>query len=84
MEKLNKIYPNTIEGKEEFVNNVLNTIVMNEGHYRGCVYIDLKHDEYIELIPWGGKNPPRINITANSIEATAKDFCEYFIKIINN
>lgn len=79
-----KIYMDNIQGKAEFVEEVLNPLVINEGHFRGCKYVDFVYDEYIELLSWGDTPNPRINITANSIEAVARDFCKYFIEIINN
>ena len=78
-----KIYESTIEGKQDFVNTVLNTIVANEGTFAGCFYVDLKHDEYIQFVQYNREEGPKINITADSIEAIIHDFCRYFPKIIN-
>ena len=80
----NGIYSNNIQGKQEFVENVLVPLVENEAHFVTCRYVDMKHDECIELIPWSKQEPSiKINVTADSINALIRDFCKYFTKILN-
>lgn len=78
------IYQNNNQGKKEFVENVLNEIVMAEGHFKCCYYVDKKYDEYIVLVPHGSNGKEElINITADSIESVCRDFCKWFDYIIS-
>lgn len=80
-------YPSNETGKRFFVSDILNPIVINEGHFAECKYE--KHENGEELIkliphkydePW--VKPKYICITADSIEAVCRDFMRNFIKIL--
>lgn len=79
----NGIYSNDIQGKEEFVKNILIPLVENENHFKTCRYVNENHNEWIELTPWSClEKIIKINVTADSLEAMIRDFCEKFIKVI--
>ena len=86
MEKIIKNYYSTKEGKKEFVDEVLNPIVKNEGHFESCEYISTPNDgEWIVLKPYDWGNPPnsyRIDVGCDSIEAMCRDFMRGFLRAI--
>lgn len=80
-----KIYKNNEEGKKEFIEEVINTIVENEGHFVCAEYKVTSSGEYIVLHRYNMKDTPLyIDITADSIEAVIRDFMKKFTTLVNS
>jgi len=83
-ENLHKEYRSNEEGKRSFVDEVILPLVINENHFENAVYVTNDVGEYIMLYRYGEKNAAyAINVTADSIEALARDFMKQFLKCID-
>ncbi len=76
-----KKYSNNEEGKKTFVEEVINTLVVNESHFVKASYEKNTAGEYIKLNSLNDKIL-YIDITADSIEAVVRDFCKNFLKAV--
>lgn len=83
MENLHKTYRSNEEGKRSFTDEVILPLVLNENHFENAVYVTNNMGEYIMLYRYGEKKAAyAINVTADSIEALARDFMRQFLKCI--
>lgn len=83
IENLHKTYRNNEEGKRSFTDEVILPLVLNENHFENAVYVMNNMGEYIMLYRYGEQKAAyAINVTADSIEALARDFMKQFLKCI--
>lgn len=83
IENLHKEYRSTEEGKRSFTDEVILPLVLNENHFENAIYVTNNMGEYIMLYRHGEKKAAyAINVTADSIEALARDFMRQFLKCI--
>ena len=74
-EHLHKEYRSNEEGKRSFTDEVILPLVLNENHFENAIYVTNDMGEYIMLYRHGEKKAAyAINVTANSIEALARDY----------
>ena len=82
-EHLHKTYRSTEEGKRGFTDEVILPLVLNENHFENAIYVTNDMGEYIMLYRYGEKKAAyAIDVTADSIEALARDFMRQFLKCI--
>lgn len=82
-EHLNKTYRSNEEGKRSFTDEVILPLVLNENHFENAIYVTNDMGEYIMLYRYGEKKAAyAIDVTADSIEALARDFMKQFLKCI--
>ena len=78
-----KQYRSNEEGKMAFVDEVLNSLAVNEGHFAEAIYVANDNGEYIMLYRHGEtKAAYAIDVTADSIEALARDFVKQLFKCV--
>lgn len=78
-----KCYRSNEEGKRAFTDEVLAPLTINEGHFAEARYVTNDSGEYIMLYrhnEW--RAAYAIDITADSIEALARDFIRRLLKCI--
>ena len=84
IENLHKEYRNNEEGKRSFTDEVILPLVLNENHFANAIYVTNDMGEYIMLYRYGEKKAAyAINVTADSIEALARDFMRQFLRCID-
>lgn len=82
-EHLNKTYRSNEEGKRSFTDEVILPLVLNENHFENAIYVTNNMSEYIMLYRYGEQKAAyAINVTADSIEALARDFMRQFLTCI--
>lgn len=82
-----KTYLSNEGGKRDYINDVINPIVVNDGHFKSCEYLNLTEQrggEYIVLHPHDPEYEKEryINISADSIQAIFYDFARQILNII--
>lgn len=83
IENLHKEYRSNEEGKRSFTDEVILPLALNENHFANAIYVTNDMGEYIMLYRYGEKKAAyAINVTADSIEALARDFMRQFLKYI--
>ena len=83
IENLHKEYRSNEEGKRSFTDEVILPLVLNENHFENAIYVTNDMGEYIMLYRYGEKKAAyAIDVTADSIEALARDFMKQFLKCI--
>lgn len=76
-------YRSNEEGKRKFTDEVLSQIVVNEGRFTEAIYTTNDNGEYIMLYRHNeSKAAYAINVTADSIEAMARDFMKQLLKCV--
>lgn len=83
-ESLYKTYRSNEEGKRAFTDEVLAPLVLSEGHFIAPIYVANDNGEYIMLYRHNEKEAAyAIDVTADSIEALARDFMKKFLNFID-
>lgn len=83
IESLHKTYRSNEEGKRSFTDEVILPLVLNENHFENAIYVTNNMGEYIMLYRYGEKKAAyAIDVTADSVEALARDFMKQFLKCI--
>lgn len=83
IENLHKTYRSNEEGKRSFTDEVILPLVLNENHFENAIYVTNNMGEYIMLYRYGEKKAAyAIDVTADSVEALARDFMKQFLKCI--
>lgn len=77
------VYKNNYEGKEKFIEEVVNPLLLNSELEYSAVYYKpkaLRADEYIQLYDSNGTLKGTIDITCDSISAVIMDVMKYLSK----